>query len=476
MNGASSTTRVVSESGGDVGPGERLREAREAARLTVGEVASRLRLTPNVVERLEADDYERLHGATFVRGYLSGYARLLDLPEGPILEAYERHGHGPPALVSELGHKPEVHVSDFPVRMVTYVIAGLLVVLVVLWWQSRQLDTSTDSASSSLVEDAAPAASDGPRAQTAPAPTRDPMSGDASAPLQVPVAAQAPLGDPSAGTPGEPPAAQSSQPADAVASAAPTPTPSGEAPATEAGARDASASAGGADTPLPGAEPVLRPEDESGETAPPIATRASSDEDGAEVAADGERAQLAAASENASDAASAPVAPPAPLPGSDILAIQLSRESWIEIYDRGGGRLYYSLAREGSEIVVEGAGPMRVLLGEVEGAAVAYNGEPYDLSRYKGRSVVRFTVGEPSASPAQESPAPSAAEEPLTRELEPPAQAEQDDPVVDAGAAIEGVAAQVPATGREASAEPSLPQPPLPDTAPPASGPTYPDP
>ena len=72
MTAGDTTTGVVSESGNDVGPGRRLREAREAAQLTVAEVASRMRLKPRVLEQLENDNYERLHGSTFVRGYLSG--------------------------------------------------------------------------------------------------------------------------------------------------------------------------------------------------------------------------------------------------------------------------------------------------------------------------------------------------------------------------------------------------------------------
>ena len=48
----------------------------------------------------------------------------------------------------------------------------------------------------------------------------------------------------------------------------------------------------------------------------------------------------------------APAPRPAPLPGSDTLAIQLARESWVEIYDSGGGRLYFNLAGEGSEVFV----------------------------------------------------------------------------------------------------------------------------
>jgi hypothetical protein len=52
MTASDTTTRVVSESGNDVGPGERLREAREAATLTVAEVASRMRLDPHTLDQL----------------------------------------------------------------------------------------------------------------------------------------------------------------------------------------------------------------------------------------------------------------------------------------------------------------------------------------------------------------------------------------------------------------------------------------
>ena len=47
--------------------------------LTVGEVADHLRLGADVIEDLETDDYSRLPGSTFVKGYLRSYARLLDL-------------------------------------------------------------------------------------------------------------------------------------------------------------------------------------------------------------------------------------------------------------------------------------------------------------------------------------------------------------------------------------------------------------
>jgi cytoskeleton protein RodZ len=459
MTAEDSTTRVVTTPEADLGPGERLREAREAAQLSVGEVASRLRLEPRVIERLESDDYDRLHGPTFVRGYLSGYARLLDLPDGPILEAYERHGFGPPALVSELGRKPEVHVSDFPVRMVTYVIAALLVVLVVLWWQSRQLDSvPTERAEIGT----GPAADTGaPGEETTPslpAQAAEPAARDgATAPLAAP----------------QPPAAEPQ-----TASGSDRDEAAMEAPQSVAGGQSESV----APTPAAASAPI----DDGGETREPVSADAAvATEDAAPASDAGSQATRVVTETGAADpsemqsttvttvaiaeqdfataataedevAEAAPAPRPAPLPGSDVLAIQLSRESWIEIYDRGGGRLYYSLAREGSEVVVQGAGPMRVLLGEVQGAQVAYNGEPYDLSRFEGRSVVRFTVGELSETPVPEAPAP-AAEEPLTGEAQEPTAEANVGPVATADAPSNVSVPAPAATATPPAAAPAAP-------------------
>jgi len=418
MTANNSTIRVVSESGSDVGPGQRLREAREAAQLTVAEVASRLRLGPRVLDRLENDDYEQLHGPTFVRGYLSSYARLLDLPERPILEAYERHGFRPAPLVSELGGKPEVHVSDFPVRMVTYVIAGLLVLLVVSWWQSQQLRTDTqeraDTAAESAQPTSGPSATDGSSAESPPVSPGSPPVEDSTAsmaPQQQ--TAEPPAAEAASEATGE---GDAQQPQVAILDEQPTGSEAApiEAPASEgalAGESRPEAEIGtrsGSPSTAVAAEPVGEAAGETaGEAASPMERLVSELETTGSANAGATTAAAGVVEEEA-----VPAPRPAPLPGSDVLAIRLPRESWVEIYDRGGGRLYFNLAREGSEVVVKGAGPMRVLLGNVEGAAVAYNGAPYDLSRYRGRSVVRFTVGELPRTTAPESPVPAAA--PLT--------------------------------------------------------------
>ncbi|WP_317134045.1 helix-turn-helix domain-containing protein [Methylococcus mesophilus] len=79
---------------GSVGP--MLRAAREARRIGVDTVARELHLPAAAISALERDDYASLPPAAFVRGYLRSYARLLDLPEQQIVDAYNRvAGEGP---------------------------------------------------------------------------------------------------------------------------------------------------------------------------------------------------------------------------------------------------------------------------------------------------------------------------------------------------------------------------------------------
>ena len=120
------------------GPGAYLREAREEANMTVERVATVLLLQTVIVEALEADAYDRLPAPTFVRGYLRGYARVLGLPSGPVLEMYNRQGFEPPPLTSDVTESKQAHTSDAVVRLATFAVAAVLVLLVGLWWNSQE--------------------------------------------------------------------------------------------------------------------------------------------------------------------------------------------------------------------------------------------------------------------------------------------------------------------------------------------------
>ena len=106
--------------------------------MSIDKVASALLLHSTTVQALESDAYERLPAPTFVRGYLRGYARVLGLPSGPVLEMFDRQGFEPPPLSTDATESTQAHTSDTVVRLVTYAVAVVLVLLVGLWWHSQE--------------------------------------------------------------------------------------------------------------------------------------------------------------------------------------------------------------------------------------------------------------------------------------------------------------------------------------------------
>jgi len=70
--------------------GAQLRAAREAAGLSQEAVAEQLKRAPRQVRAIEEDDYARLPGRTFVRGFVRNYARLVRLDPAVIVAALPR--------------------------------------------------------------------------------------------------------------------------------------------------------------------------------------------------------------------------------------------------------------------------------------------------------------------------------------------------------------------------------------------------
>lgn len=74
----------------DLGPGAMLARARAERQLGIPEIAERLKYGARQIEALEADDYGRLPGTTFVRGMIRGYAKLVGMDPASALKALER--------------------------------------------------------------------------------------------------------------------------------------------------------------------------------------------------------------------------------------------------------------------------------------------------------------------------------------------------------------------------------------------------
>ena len=70
--------------------GDMLREERLRQNISEKEVGDQLHITAHYVRALESDNYEKLPGAVFVKGYLKNYASLLNLDEAELLGQYEK--------------------------------------------------------------------------------------------------------------------------------------------------------------------------------------------------------------------------------------------------------------------------------------------------------------------------------------------------------------------------------------------------
>src|SRR3546814_822299 len=116
--------------------GQRLRAAREAAGLSVGEVASRLKTPSRFIEALEAEEWDRIGAPVFVRGQLRSYSRLLGLPVQPVQMASGVAPIEPTPLVSRT-HTPRMQrIADQVGGRLVYIVITALIILPV--WVATQ--------------------------------------------------------------------------------------------------------------------------------------------------------------------------------------------------------------------------------------------------------------------------------------------------------------------------------------------------
>ncbi|MCD9005666.1 DUF4115 domain-containing protein [Luteimonas sp. XNQY3] len=131
------------------GVGERLRDARMEAGLTVADIAARLRMQLRVVEALEAEDWVRLGAPVFIRGQLRSYLRLLKLPES-LADGVSDANVRPPELTPRTYTPPMQRMLDKAMGRAVYVVITALIAVPV-WVATRsQVDNSRPGEIASL--------------------------------------------------------------------------------------------------------------------------------------------------------------------------------------------------------------------------------------------------------------------------------------------------------------------------------------
>ncbi|MDR2307201.1 MAG: helix-turn-helix domain-containing protein [Paucimonas sp.] len=322
-------------------PGDVLRQAREKRDWSQAEVAKKLNLTVSSLNHLENGAFDKLPGHTFARGYIRAYAKLMDMDQAPLVEAFDQitGSHAQGSEVHALGRIEE------PVRLshnILRVVSLLLLVAVVgggfVWWQDQSSQHGKDLAKIALEH-------------------VEVESADGTTQIH-------PLDEPEdqAVSEGQQPEGEALPLPSAPAEQAPASTEAATAPAAPV------APASEQQTPVAAAAPAA--------SAAPVAPAA----------------QVVPVAPAATPAPAAE-ATPAPA-GSANVHIQFTADCWTQVTDGNGKVLFSAIKRKGDSLELTGKPPFAVRLGFARGAQVSYNGQAVDVAPFTSGETARLKLGQ----------------------------------------------------------------------------------
>ena len=350
MNDETSVDRAASAQPGTDTPtaGALLRRAREAAGLHVAALAVALKVPVKKLEALEADRWDLLPDAVFVRALASSVCRSLKINPVPVLDRLpqqarprldaEERGINTPFRAS--GYGSAGTVSAFVARPVVLVVAFLLLAaLAVLLVPEMHFSGKS----------ATPAAMDTPPVAQAAVVSESPKDRASAAPAE-------PVADVAAAPP------VASPPPVAVSTPAPAPAQALSALAAKPGASASVAAA----------------------------ARASASVAVAAVS----RSAASGAQSAASAATQRPVADSGAVnsSGHGLLVFRVKAATWVEVSDAQKQVLLRRTLAAGEALGVNGDLPLAVVVGRVDGVAVEVRGKPLALDAIGDTNVARFEV------------------------------------------------------------------------------------
>ncbi|WP_095159545.1 RodZ family helix-turn-helix domain-containing protein [Pseudomonas sp. Irchel 3E13] len=321
-------------------PGEILRQARESRDWSQADVARKLNLTVSSLNNLESGAFDKLPGHTFARGYIRAYAKLFEMDQAALVQAFDHYTgtHAQGSDVHALGRIEE------PVRLshnIMRIVSLLLLVLVVgggfVWWQDQSSLRGKDQANIALEHVEVESADGTTQIHQLDEPEDQAVTAGQEPEATPPATEQAPAATAEAPAPVQAPAAAATHPAAPVTPAAPA--AAAPAPAVPA-APVASAPAVAAATPAPAAQPA---------------------------------------------AVSA---------GSGQVHMLFVADCWTSVTDGNGKVLFSAVKRKGDTLELTGKPPFSVRLGFARGAQITYNGQAVDVAPFTSGETARLKLGQ----------------------------------------------------------------------------------
>jgi len=131
--------------------GERLSRARQEQDLSLEKAAASLKVDVAVLTNLETENFDALGAPVFVRGHLRKYARMLNLPEQDLIDAYEVKVGDKQAELSHPVMRETMAMSryrkKFSFGLIFLIVLLIAVQAAAVWWwfQIREMDVLHDT-------------------------------------------------------------------------------------------------------------------------------------------------------------------------------------------------------------------------------------------------------------------------------------------------------------------------------------------
>jgi cytoskeleton protein RodZ len=330
-----------------LGAGAQLRAARVAGGLSTADVAAKLKLALRQVEAIEAEDWQALPEATFTRGFVRSYARLVGVDESALrLDNLRPVAHAdlapqPDAMgeVTYDGHEVRPNAARWliPVLLLTTLVGG------VAWFMLKE---SSLSAGTQITKPATESASDATK-RTVGTATNDTLNTPVALPTAVSNGSLLPA------NPTSTPATESIAPPTVI-------SPPSSVPST------------------------INPPPLSARTQPALAT-----ESVPQTATSSPVTPLATAVATPQQPTPTP-APALLLDGKKRIVLNYTGLSWTEV--RSKGSVVFSERVNSGTREITAAPPLSFVIGNADSVSVTIDGKPYDFSNSQRDAVARFRI------------------------------------------------------------------------------------
>ena len=312
--------------------GDVLKAAREEKNISISQVSETLKLSIEKIESIEASDSDALPAAAFTCGYLRLFARLVEVDEAQVLSLYNRCAtetaeDAVPGATSDI--PTQASSNDAGMRIITYTLALVAIVLVVLWYQNNQqsvpeskpevridseVQTETEAVVSETVTDNAEATKTVDEKQPVPEPVLETKIQQAVEPVQ----------NSSDSEQAEQQNITENKVADEISE-----------------------------------ENITLTEDEQMEKNIALANQAS----------------------------------PVAASGTDVVELTAKEDCWVEVTDANDHLLYFSLMKKGQVTELTGQQPFSMFLGKATAITLTLNEIEYDISKHiRSNQVARFIM------------------------------------------------------------------------------------